>query len=192
MCNDEATTNELKTESDSLSEEDLPSQSDEVVNQPPSTIPINPKIVLVWTIENAIALGILLIAVSAGGIALGAYTNAPKPVLLLVWLTVLSVFLSRVFWLPKRAYEHWSYKINDQTLELRYGVVWQKSVAIPLSRLQHVDLHRGPLERHYVLSTLEVHTAGTRNASHRIPGLDSDRAIELRDELVIAAKIEQA
>ena len=153
---------------------------------------LNPKIVTVWKIENAIGLGILLLAVSAGGIALWTFTDAPKVVLIVIWLVVLGLFLSQLIWYPNHAYRNWSYQLTDQTLELRFGVVWEKSVLIPLSRLQHVDLHRGPLEQHFGLSSLEVHTAGTQNASHKIPGLEPEVAIRLRNELVQVARIENS
>ena len=153
---------------------------------------LNPKIVTVWKIENTIGLGILLLAVSAGGIALWTLTEAPKAMLIVIWLVVLGIFLSQLFWYPSHAYRNWSYLLTDQTLELRFGVVWEKSVLIPLSRLQHVDLHRGPLEQHFGLSSLEVHTAGTQNASHKIPGLEPEIAIRLRNELVQVARIENS
>lgn len=153
---------------------------------------LNPKIVAVWRIENGIGLGILLLAVSAGGIALWTQTDAPKVLLLIIWFNVLGIFLSQLFWYPQRAFRRWSYQLTEQTLELQFGVVWQKSVLIPLSRLQHVDLHRGPLEQRYGLSSLEVHTAGTQNASQKIPGLEPEIAIRLRNELVQVARIENA
>jgi membrane protein YdbS with pleckstrin-like domain len=55
---------------------------------------------------------------------------------------------------------------------------------LPLSRLQHVDLHRGPLERAFGLASLILHTAGTHEARITIPGLDADEAVRLRDRLV--------
>ena len=72
-----------------------------------------------------------------------------------------------IFWWPQRDYACWSYRINQRVVELRHGVIWHVAVSIPLSRLQHVDLHRGPLERRYGLASLELHTAGTSHASDR-------------------------
>ncbi len=151
---------------------------------------LDPLVVRVWTIENGLTLGLLLLGASIGFIALAINTGAPKIWLALVWLIILGIFLVQVAWFPKREYKNWSYEMTEQILELRFGVIWQKAVLIPLSRLQHVDLHRGPLERHFGLSSLEIHTAGTKNASHKIPGLKPDAAIKLRDDLVQAAQIE--
>ena len=183
-----------------MSEED-PSKQPEVaatdsspdvvaIKAPDRRHPLASRIVQLWTIENGIGLGLLLLGTSAAVIALIVNTDAPKLLLVLIWVAVFSLFLMQLLWFPKREYDRWSYEMTDQTLELRFGVIWEKAVLIPLSRLQHVDLHRGPLERHFGLSSLEIHTAGTKNASHKIPGLEPDIAIQLRDELVRAAQIE--
>jgi membrane protein YdbS with pleckstrin-like domain len=61
---------------------------------------------------------------------------------------------------------------------------------IPLTRLQHVDLSRGPLERRFGVASLEVFTAGTQSASHEIPHLQSETGFQLREDLVEAAGIQ--
>ena len=149
------------------------------------------SVVQLWSLSGWIGCGSLLLIGSAGLIALWLNTPAPRLVLCLLWLALACFFYLQAIWLPPRKYEAWSFFLSSEILELRFGVIWRKSVLIPISRLQHVDLHRGPLERRLGLSTLEVHTAGTRNASHQIPGLPEDEAIELRDELVRKAKLEQ-
>jgi hypothetical protein len=61
---------------------------------------------------------------------------------------------------------------------------------IPLSRVQHVDLERGPIERHFGLASLEIHTAGTQNATHKISGLAAETANQVREELIAEANLE--
>ena len=51
------------------------------------------------------------------------------------------------------------------------------------SRVQHIDLQRGPVERRFGLSTLVIHTAGTRHNAVSTSGLDADDAEALRDHL---------
>ena len=69
----------------------------------------------------------------------------------------------------------------------RYGILFIEEKAIPISRLQHVDLYRGLLERFFGLTTLIVFTAGTEGAHFRLPGLSVNRARELRD-IILAAR----
>ena len=61
--------------------------------------------------------------------------------------------------------------------------MWQLETRIPISRVQHLDLRRGPLERRAGLATLIVHTAGTRMSAVTVSGLDEVDAERLRDTL---------
>jgi len=49
--------------------------------------------------------------------------------------------------------------------------------------VQHLDLRRGPIERTARLSTLVVHTAGSRFSAVSLAGLDQADAEHLRDTL---------
>lgn len=66
---------------------------------------------------------------------------------------------------------------------LRQGRLWQSQTQVPLSRVQHLDLRRGPLERAAGLATLVVHTAGTRLSAVSVSGLDQRDAERLRERL---------
>ncbi len=88
---------------------------------------------------------------------------------------------------PSLAYARWRFAISAELLSARYGIIFHEEKAIPISRLQHVDLTRGPIERMFGLATLVVFTAGTEGASFRLPGLSVERARELRD-LILQAR----
>jgi hypothetical protein len=88
---------------------------------------------------------------------------------------------------PPLAYARWRYSVDSELLLARYGILFIEEKAIPISRLQHVDLYRGFLERMFGLTTLIVFTAGTEGAHFRLPGLSLVRARELRD-LILAAR----
>lgn len=156
----------------------------------PGSRSLDRHVVPVWMIGQALGWGIPVAAISVGGLMLVFNSPFPWWVFALVWPLLAIAWCLAVFWYPLRNYSRWSYRVAEENIELRNGVIWRRSVMIPLSRLQHVDLHRGPLERHFGLSSLELHTAGTKNASHAIPGLEVDVAHALRDELVTAAHLE--
>ena len=67
---------------------------------------------------------------------------------------------------------------------MRRGVFWRSETLVPRSRVQHIDLNRGPLDRRFGLATLKVYTAGTKLASVSVDGLPEARAAQLRDALV--------
>jgi len=88
------------------------------------------------------------------------------------------------------AYRRWlssAWKLDETGLHFRRGRLWRKEILVPRSRVQHLDIERGPIERHYGLASLVVHTAGTRHHALRIPGLPDEDAVALRDALVPAA-----
>ena len=76
------------------------------------------------------------------------------------------------------------WRLDARGLQVCRGVVWRSEVLVPRSRVQHLDIERGPIERRFGLATLVVHTAGTRLSALRQAGfLDAD-AVALRDALL--------
>jgi hypothetical protein len=90
-------------------------------------------------------------------------------------------------WLNRQRWRNAGWKLDATGLHVRRGRLWHQQILIPRSRVQHLDLERGPIERRFGLATLTVHTAGTRLHALRQPGfLDAD-AVALRDALVPAS-----
>jgi membrane protein YdbS with pleckstrin-like domain len=87
-------------------------------------------------------------------------------------------------WIAYRRWKSSAWKLDGTGLHFRRGRAWRKEVLVPRSRVQHLDIERGPIERRYGLATLIVHTAGTRQHALRIAGLEDADAVALRDALV--------
>lgn len=87
---------------------------------------------------------------------------------------------------PPLAYARWRFGFLGDLLLLRYGILFVEERAVPVKRMQHVDLVRGPIERLFGLATLVVFTAGNEGSAFRVPGLSATRAKELRDHIVRA------
>lgn len=86
-------------------------------------------------------------------------------------------------WLGMKQYRNTSWKLDEHGLAVRRGRFWQRETRVPATRVQHLDIKRGPLQRHRDLATLVVHTAGTENSAVSVPNLDSADAERLRDRL---------
>lgn len=84
------------------------------------------------------------------------------------------------------AYARWRFGFVDDLLLMRYGILFVEERAVPVRRMQHVDLVRGPIERLFGLATLVVYTAGNEGSAFRVPGLAVARATALRDRIVEA------
>lgn len=85
---------------------------------------------------------------------------------------------------PRRSYAHASYVVDADGIEIRTGVWWRSVVNVPRSRVQHIDVSQGPLERSHGLGRLIIYTAGTEHSRVELPGLDHGTALLLRDHLL--------
>jgi membrane protein YdbS with pleckstrin-like domain len=86
-------------------------------------------------------------------------------------------------WLGRKHWRHTHWRLDDDGFTLRRGRMWRSETRVPQSRVQHLDLKRGPLERRYGLSTLVIHTAGSRHSAVTVSGLGEGDAECLRDRL---------
>lgn len=86
-------------------------------------------------------------------------------------------------WLGFKQFDHVRWVLDDSGLAIRRGRLWQRETRVPATRVQHLDLKRGPLQRSRALATLVVHTAGTRHSAVMIPNLDEHDAERLRERL---------
>ena len=85
---------------------------------------------------------------------------------------------------PEIVYRHTFYRVDQQGIEIRRGVLWRRAINVPKSRVQHTDVSQGPLQRRYGLGTLVIYTAGTDHAKVELPGLSHARAMHIRDHLL--------
>ena len=125
----------------------------------------------------------LMLALPAGFAArvLTRVFDLPYP-----WSTSLAIaLLGAAFgaWLGLRRYRHTRWLLDADGFSLRKGRMWQSDTRVPVNRVQHLDLRRGPLERRFGLATLVIHTAGTRDSAVNVGGLDAGDAEALRDLL---------
>ena len=158
-----------------------------VTTDPPEVIEfhsLDPRIIQVWRIAGLIFCGVILMVSLIGVVIVSIKEPAARPWALIGWFLVATFLLWLCLTIPPRRYRNWGYRIDDKVLETRSGKMFQVLRLLPLNRLQHVDLQRGPVERMYGLARLQLHTAGTHEATITIPGLAADVATQLRDQLV--------
>lgn len=93
-------------------------------------------------------------------------------------------------WIGLRRWATTRWRLDARGLQVRRGRMFQREVLVPRSRVQHLDLERGPIERNYGLATIVVHTAGSRLQALRQSGLAEADAVALRDALVPDADVD--
>lgn len=90
----------------------------------------------------------------------------------------------------RRAFAVAGYRLDDRILAIRGGVWWKRVRLVPLTRVQHVDISVGPIQRKFGLATLQLHTAAAGMSAIELPGLSLETAEQMRDLLL--ARLEPA
>lgn len=99
------------------------------------------------------------------------YWSIP-PVLLL--LTLYTVISSRAK----------AFLLREHDISFYRGVIFKSVTIQPLTRLQHIEISRGPLERLFGLATLKLFSAGGAQHTMAIPGLLLIEAENLRGRIL--------
>lgn len=115
---------------------------------------------------SLIAFGVTALVVLIVGIVGATQASAPE-VPLLICGGVLALLAAAAV-LRVLEVRRLGYQVRDHDLSRRSGVITQRVESLPFARVQHVSVHRGPIERALQLATLAVSSAGP---DIRIPGL---------------------
>ena len=148
--------------------------------------PLEPAYRSVLRVRAAVSAAILVGLALVGDLALQA--RGAWPGLLLTPALIGAIWSVAVA--PGRRWERWSFAFTGRELHVAHGWLTRVHTAVPVSRVQHIDLTQGPLERHYGLATLVLHTAGTMHSRVSVPGLARAEAEAIRDQ--IRASVEQS
>jgi membrane protein YdbS with pleckstrin-like domain len=135
-----------------------------------------------WIFAACVATGLFIALVIVWFVA-----DAPawvKPLLPMFWIAVTLALVWHAQRWPLIDFRHTSYKVDRQGIEIHRGVIWRAVINIPRSRVQHIDVSQGPLQRRYGLGTLSVYTAGTEYSQVNLPGLEYSTALAIRDQLL--------
>jgi membrane protein YdbS with pleckstrin-like domain len=152
---------------------------------------LDPRVVPLERITGGIASAVVgvisFIGVFSGSIAAvldGDLSWTGMLLLLAGWAGANAALAWHLYRWPAVAYEHASYRVDPQGIEIRTGVVWRQVTNVPRSRVQHTDVSQGPLERRFGLGTLVVYTAGTDHAKVALSGLAHETALGIRELLL--------
>ena len=96
-----------------------------------------------------------------------------------VFMLVLAVLVVAIA--PQRIYRRLSYRLSQDMLQILRGWLFHTDTVVPLVRVQHLDVIRGPFDKMFGTASLVVHTAGTHNSIVALPGLSPEHAGDMRD-----------
>ena len=100
---------------------------------------------------------------------------------------VLILSLLLISWFqPEFAWRYWRFEVRDDEIDLKHGWLTATRTLVPISRVQHIDTRRGPVERHFGAATLVIHTAAGTVA---IPALPEAQAASIATRITALANI---
>jgi membrane protein YdbS with pleckstrin-like domain len=138
--------------------------------------PLDPSYIKVMRIVGALFSVPLLI-----GAATLEFAQLLPPGLIIIPLVLLLAYW--VWVVPQRRYNRWGYDAGADRLRIERGYLFYSDTVVPFGRIQHIDVDQGPIERHYDLGTLSVHTAGTHGSTIVLPGVKHADALALRERI---------
>jgi membrane protein YdbS with pleckstrin-like domain len=124
----------------------------------------------------------LLIAVPLGVLAWQLKFTA-----MLYWRIGLGVLaaglLLFMLYTARKSFANMGYALRQHDLIFRKGWLFEQLNVVPLKKIQHCKVKRGPLERWYKVSSLRIYTAGGAGADVTLSGLPTHTANILKDWL---------
>ncbi|MFD9000967.1 PH domain-containing protein [Streptomyces sp. NPDC059582] len=135
---------------------------------PPGLLRMRRLLLVVWLGLTTLATGLLLGLLA--GPAWAAFALLPLALIAWGWVML------------GRNWRSWRYAERADDLLISRGVLWREETVVPYGRMQLVEVTSGPVERHFGLASVQLHTAAAATDA-TIPGLDPAEAERLRDRL---------
>lgn len=161
----------------------MPESLHEPLREPANLV--SRRAVSMWTVEAALGLAVLL----AGQVVwwwLDPAGSGWRWAVGALWLVLGAAYL---FVMPRWRYRVHRWEATPEAIYTQRGWLNQERRIAPVSRVQTVDLHRGPIAQLFRLATVTVTTASAAGAL-KIEGLDAEEARSLVDVLTAAAVAE--
>jgi len=93
----------------------------------------------------------------------------------LLLLVILFSFITTIFGFKRK-----KYALREKDIIYQAGLFWRTFTILPFSRIQHVEVHQGPIDRIFDLGKLKVYTAGGSSSDLSISGLAIDKAHSIK------------
>ena len=138
--------------------------------------PLDPAYIKVVRVNGLIALLPLMV----GAVVMESADLVPTG-LIFVPFALLAILLVAVS--PVRKWRSRGFEMGADRLRVVKGVLFHADTVVPFSRVQHIDVEQGPVERAFGVARLILHTAGTHNSSVTLPGLAHADAAAMREAI---------
>ncbi len=140
------------------------------------------RVVAYWRVSSALP-GVPFTVIAT----LAAYAMSESTaVTALVFAILAGALLVEIVFIAPRRRALWWYAIGDEQIDLQHGWLIIRRTVIPMTRVQHVQLERGPVADRFRLAELKIFTAA---GFVKIPALDRDEGNRIRQQIADLARI---
>lgn len=153
---------------------------------PEPRLQLDPRARTLWLISELIQTVIWTAIIGAVAFASIRFLDRDWMWPTLIAVAIVAPSLAWAFIGPAIRYRQWRYEIREDEVDLQHGVVVKTRQLIPMSRIQHVDTRRGPLQQRFGLASVVFFTAA---GSMEIPALSHDDAQDVRNRIADLAKV---
>lgn len=129
-------------------------------------------------------IGNMLFILPAFAISFSQFSQEP-----LLWLSGLSVFILLMFVSAVFNYYFYQYRLQNDSVEIRSGVLAKKNINLPFSKIQNVKLEQPFYYRMTEFVCMELDTAGSSQQEAKIVALKMELANQLKQQILQNHKV---
>ena len=132
------------------------------------------KIILFnWSIITGILLGVysLIYLVSAGGM---------PTIVFITGLSIIAVIILAILVYLRVSFKKRQFAVREHDISYRSGLLFHTITTVPFSRIQHIEIGEGPMERLFKLASINIFTAGDNGRDLRIKGLTHEGSQKIK------------
>lgn len=126
---------------------------------------------------DLIVLVIISLIVIIGAIFLVLFNETARHYYIYLFSAII-VILSFMYLVDIKGFKHIGFALRAHDIIYKHGWLWRSIVAIPFNRIQHIEVHQGPIDRIFDLSSITLYTAGGSDVE--IEGLSPEQAENIK------------
>lgn len=105
-------------------------------------------------------------------------------------LLVILLWFVFLCWNVFKLQKNYGFALREKDILYRRGFFVHKITVVPFNRIQHVSTTRGILDKKLGIATLNIFTAGGSGSDIKIPGLEPELALRLKEAVAINLSLE--
>lgn len=147
---------------------------------------LDPKARTMWYVSETIQMAIWTVVIAAIATVLIRFTDLSTRWVAGIAALIIVTGIVETVVSPGLRYRHWRYEIRADEVDLQHGFLVKTRQLVPMSRIQHVDTRRGPLQQRFGLASVVFYTAA---GAMEIPALSQEVAADVRNRIAELAKV---